>query len=123
MIHIDQDKNLASIKLTGSPTIQEVQDIVYALLGHPVYKEGMDEIWDTSEACIAHWTEDEMRTQAFFVKDAVPEVSGRIAFVVGDEVSYGMVRMWIAHAEMGGSQSMRNVFKDLDSAVSWLTRK
>ncbi len=123
MINIDQDKNIAYIKITGSPTIQEMQKVIHALLEHPEYKEGMDEIWDSRGSSIAHWTEDEMRSQMFFSKTAVPDVTGRIAFVVGDEVSYGMVRMWMTHAEMGGSKGVRNVFKDINSAVSWLTNK
>lgn len=123
MIDFDQYQNTAYIQIKGSPSIDEMQQKVHALLDHPEYQDGMDEIWDVSRACLAHWKEDDMREQVRFAKKAVPEVVGQIAFIVGNDLNFGMVRMWMTYVEQSASEGRRNVFKSLDAAAQWLQQK
>lgn len=43
------------------------------------------------------------------------------AFVVADEVGYGLVRMFRAYSELAGRGDLVEAFRDRDEAIRWIT--
>ena len=75
-------------------------------------------LWDLRDA---HFDLDtaQLRGLAEFVKRLVPTTEFRSAFVVREDLEFGLVRMFEVFRETEGT--LTGVFRDKEQAVEWLT--
>jgi hypothetical protein len=80
-------------------------------------------LWDLRQARFNRFTNDELRwiaSQLVASSRADCAARGKSAFVVTHDADYGMMRMLIAHVELGGYRAPLQVFRDERAARSWL---
>ena len=120
MIKIDLEKNIASIQINGTPTYLELKEYIDAILTHPDHRDGMDEIWDFSNASLLSLYEKELRILAVFVEERLPKIAKRVAYVIADDVDYGIGRMWMVYAVKSDAHQERKLFRTMEEAIDWL---
>lgn len=120
MVKIDLAKNIAFIEVNGTPTRRDIQESIDELLKNPDHIDGMDEIWDFSKASMKSFNEKELRDLASYVKARLPKLAKRVAYVVAEDLDYGIGRMWLANAEIFGANQERQLFRSREEAVAWL---
>jgi hypothetical protein len=79
-------------------------------------------LWDLRRSTLNKATSAELRqATAEFLRVALAQrQSGRVALVVGNEATYGLMRMLITHAELGGYAVKLRAFRDVVVARAWL---
>ncbi|MBN2012609.1 hypothetical protein JW960_24990 [candidate division KSB1 bacterium] len=120
MIKIDLEKNIAFIEIGGIPTHIEIQESIDELLRHPDHTDGMDEIWDFSNASMISFNENELRILSSFVKEHLPRLGKRTALLIAEDYDFGIGRMWMAYAEISGAKQERKLFRNMEEAVDWI---
>ena len=79
-------------------------------------------LWDLRQSSISQFTDDDrlwMVSQLSKFSGA-ERAGGRSAFVVAHDVDFGVMRMLITYAELGGYAVSLQVFRDVDVARAWL---
>jgi hypothetical protein len=66
------------------------------------------------------FNEKELRDLASYVKARLPKLAKRVAYVVAEDLDYGIGRMWLANAEIFGANQERQLFRSREEAVAWL---
>ena len=120
MIKIDLEKNIAYIEVGGTPTHIEIQESIDELLKNPDHIDGMDEVWDLSKASMKSFNQNGLKSLAGYVKERLPKLAKRVAYVVAEDLDYGIGRMWLANAEIFGANQERQLFRSLEEAVGWI---
>ncbi|MBN2161844.1 MAG: hypothetical protein JXR25_06485 [Pontiellaceae bacterium] len=120
MIMLDLEKSVAIVQLTGKPSFEDVRCKIEELLNHPDHINGMDELWDFSNADMTSLRENELRMLSFFIGQHTDRIAKRTALVLGRDVDYGIARMWEVYAGHQAPQE-RHLFRSLDDAFSWLS--
>ncbi len=110
---------VAAVELHGSLQRADIERAILALLAHPAYVGGMNELWDFRNAHIARIQASDLMALARFVALHLERLGKRTAIVVGRDVDYGVARMWEGYAEQAAPQE-RRVFRDRDEAMAWL---
>lgn len=79
-------------------------------------------LWDLRLSSFRRVTSDDLRSMArqLTTLSGAERAAGRSAFVVAHDVDYGVTRMLITHAELGGYSVALQVFRDMDVARAWL---
>lgn len=121
MIKIDLEKNIAFIEVAGTPIHIEIQEIIEELLRHPDHVEGMDELWDFRKASLVSFDKEKLQSLGSFVRENLPKLAKRVAYVIAGEKDYGIGRMWLGYAEIAGANQERELFKTVEDAEKWLT--
>ena len=117
---IDVERDLIIRKVTGRFLIDDLEAAYAYSFEHPDYKSSMNALWDLLEADIAGVSSEEL-TEAVKLVQSVTEKRGggyKVAFVVPDEVSYGITRMFKALGNNLGFQM--SSFRNMDDANIWL---
>ncbi len=117
---IDESEALATIVWTGEITLPEAADCIGATLRDPRYRPGFRRLVD-------------MRSAAFVMPKAqnrelatiqgprgilATDDRGRVALLVGDDLSYAVANQYAAYAELQGIPT--EVFRDIKLAQRWL---
>lgn len=119
MVKIDREKAIAIIEIRGTPKISDVRQAIEALLENPDHSDGMDEIWDFREASLTAITTKDLQTLAIYVSQYIGKLAKRTAFVVKNDLEYGIGRMWEVYAE--DAPQKRQLFRDIEDAFDWLS--
>lgn len=79
-------------------------------------------LWDLRQSTLNKATTEELRqaTEDFLRVALTQSRGGRAALVVGNDVTYGLMRMLITHAELEGYGVKLRVFRDVVVARAWL---
>ena len=120
MIKVEPVKSIVVIEVVGTPTHIEIQEAIDEFLRHPDHKDGMDEIWDFRKASMASFNESKLRILADFVKERLPKLAKRVAYVIAKDVDYGIGRMWMTYADILNAKQERQLFRNMEEAVAWL---
>lgn len=105
----------------GKVSLATIEALSRELQGHPDYVKGLNTYWDLRQADISHLDREffEQVIARFVLKYGRPDRA--VAYVVADDLSYGIMRMFEARARLSVEQNYK-VFKDVDEAASWLER-
>lgn len=61
MIKIDADKNIAYIEVSNTPTHTDIIEAVEELFNHPDHVDGMNELWDFTNASMESFDREELK--------------------------------------------------------------
>ncbi|MGE9296768.1 MAG: hypothetical protein ACQKBV_10810 [Puniceicoccales bacterium] len=75
-------------------------------------------LWDFRKISI-NFAMDDVRAIAQNAKIMLPGMATRIAFVAGDELSFGVLRQYGTFREEDGKSNV-HVYRDFDEAAAWL---
>ncbi len=117
---IDSRTGLRTHVVTGSFTLDELENELRDAYRRPDYRPEANSLCDLREAGAAAFTDEEIQS----VVDTVLEHRGappgvRTALVVARDLSFGLARMF-AHQLEAKSHSNVMVFRDMDEAMAWL---
>ncbi len=103
---------------TGEVTFEETLDTVKRLYADPRFQVPTRILWDLRAGSFDISTEDVSRLSDYVLKNRV-EGRGRTAIVAGDDLVFGMSRMYeFMTAE---SSAEIQVFRDAEAALDWLS--
>jgi hypothetical protein len=74
-LKIDETKNIAHIKLTGSLDSKEILDAFDTVVADKKYKKGMGRLWDFQKADLSSLTTDTVKQMAQYMFTPYPSVS------------------------------------------------
>ncbi len=117
-IHLDQ--NLIRQTLWGDITVNELRELVAAMLIDPLYRRKMNVLADLREARV-HIPYDQMVEYTQYI-NSLSDI-GRQAIVVGRQLEFGMVRMYEQLTASGAKRQDLRVFFSLEDAEQWLEQK
>ena len=120
MVKIIHAKNIAVIEVGGAPASIDIQQNIEALLTHPDYKDGMSELWDFRQASMVSFDSEELLSLATYVKKHLQRLAKRVAYVVAEDVDFGIGRMWLTYAEIQEAKQERRLFRKIEDAEQWL---
>ena len=112
---IDPDRRLVISRVWGTVTNDDVHEHDRRLHADPQFDPTYRQLADMSGVALNMVSSDTVQETAreeFFVPGT------RRAFLVSDDTSYGMCRMYATHAESLGQ--VINIFRDRNAAEAWL---
>ena len=118
--HIDPKRQIAIAVVTGTITVAEVRADVMQLASTPYAGSDMPGLIDMRNAT-AGLNADDLLEIAETVKRARAIGRTRRALLVGNDLMFGLYRMFASFAT-GGATEYR-VFRDEDQALAWLAGK
>lgn len=105
--------------MTGVLTQAEVLEQVRQLLADPAVDPVFSQLVDCRQVTELKCTAEEVRQ----IADAdIFSAQSRRAFLVTDDLLYGLARMYEIHRELKGESGIR-VFRSFDDAIEWVTAK
>lgn len=115
---MDARNSLVTIKVTGLVGAEELLTSIGRVIEHPDFHPGMKSLTDMREA-LHTATTDEVRSVAQLLITNMSRIQGvKEAVVVGQAVTYGMLRM--LQAQMEGFPFEIGIFYDIEEATRWL---
>lgn len=117
---IDVEKGLIIRKVIGKFIISDLEAAYAYSFDLPDYQPSMNALWDLLEADIAELTSEELTEVVQLVQSVTEKRGGgyKVAFVVPDEVSYGITRMFEAYGN--NLRFQMSTFRNMDDANIWL---
>ena len=117
-LQIDQEKNIAFIKLTGQPSREDIVQAFDAAVQDEKYKKGMGRLWDFRDADLSSFDTATIVDLAQHSLKYPPGINDvKVAFVTGKDIDYGLSRMF----EMASaSKTPINVYRSMDEAKKWM---
>lgn len=121
LIHIDEKKNIRSLKVTGLINITELLNKLGDFYKSSEYDPDMNALWDLRDADFTSITADSVHSFVEIVKKywGRNNQNNKAALIVSSDFDYGIARMYEIPLSMGTSGNIM-VFKDYEEAESWL---
>ena len=117
-LKIDQDKNIAYIKIKGSVTSKQVLNAFDTAVSDPQYKKGMARLWDFTEADLSAIDSDTIFQMAQYSLRFPPGINDvKVAFVTSRPLEYGLARMFEMTSR---AKTPISVFESIDEAQKWM---
>ena len=118
-IKIDSVRSIARMRVFGVWDVSEFSARLTELTDHPDFKPGMPAIWDMRDADLAGMTKGDMLAAGEKSRQlADRRGNARVAFVVPDDLRFGMARM---PQVVGRSPNLDiQVFRDFAAAEAWI---
>ncbi len=115
---IDQEKNIAYIKLSGLLSKKTILDGFDKAVSDKRYKIGMGRLWDFRDADLSALGTETVVEMAQYSLRFPPGINDvKVAFVVSRDLEYGLTRMF----EMSSSaKTPISVFRKIDDAEKYL---
>ena len=115
-----ENKDYFIVEASGTADLQVLKGILPELLKHPEWYTGADTILDLSQLSIANLNFEEI-TQLSTLTRSFKDVlgAGCCALIVGEDVDYGLGRMWQLMTESYVDIEI-DVFNSRALAESWL---
>ena len=121
-IVIDQEKNIAYIKLSGILSENLIKEAFNKTVYDKQYKKGIGRLWDFRKADLSGFNTEMIARMANYPTQFDEDIeSVRVAFVMGRSLEYGLGRMFEAF-----SVNVKNeikVFYEMDEAEKWMTEE
>ncbi|MDJ0924544.1 MAG: hypothetical protein QNJ77_08285 [Acidimicrobiia bacterium] len=117
---IDRDAHLVRITGEGLLTDEEMRDCVSALRADPMLEPDMNTLSDMRHIEVAFTSEGVSAMVDIMRSTSDQRESARGAIVVGDDLAYGMARVFGTKAELSGAEPRFRVFRDMEAARTWL---
>lgn len=115
--NIDDKASLLKEKFTGQIKLHLLTEINEAILKHPQFRCGLKFLTDLREASISI-DYDEMSRHVSLMPSLE---NSKNAFVVDNDLQYGMVRMFMALTSESGQIGEAQVFRSMEEGMQWLT--
>ncbi|MEM7467168.1 MAG: hypothetical protein AAF387_09810 [Pseudomonadota bacterium] len=118
-INVDSEKNIAMVVMSGEVSPQSVIETVQAMLSHPAFSPTMSSIWDYRHCVVGEFPLAELKRVgdlAHATKDI--NYNAKIALVVGDDLQFGLSRMFVMLNEFEHVEF--RPFRDIDTAEDWI---
>lgn len=114
---IDQTQRLVTVEATGKVSIAEALDVQQRIRTDRTFDPTYAMLADYRAADLSEFDAEELRCNA----ENTPflSVSPR-AYVVGDDLGFGILRMFEIYNEHGKHGLVIKVFRDMDSAQRWI---
>jgi hypothetical protein len=104
----------------GKLTVKGATDLLQEAVEHPDFEPGFGSLWDLRAADVRGFTTEDMQEMHSFNKSILPQRgAARSAFVAGNDVSFGVARVYEVIAE--NPNVARHVFRNVADAEAWLT--
>lgn len=114
---IDPALRLVAITYIGKVTLQTLAAAQAAVSRDPKFDPGFALLFDYTQADATAIDTDAVKR----IAANTPFVPGAPrAFVVADEVGYGMIRMFRSYSELAGRGDLVEAFRDRDEAIRWI---
>jgi hypothetical protein len=114
---IDVQNKMVHSKATGVLNRADLQAYMDQLSGHPDFRPEFNQIADFRQVRDIALSNDEIRELA---GRRIFAPKSRRAFLVADQLVFGLARMFATLREIGGEQGIR-VFTDAKEARSWVS--
>lgn len=114
-ITITINEDVATVKIVGKPTLQEILDTNKALMKNGRYICSR-RFWDL-RACLMDFSSEELEIIANFA-DHGEQNPSKIALLAMSDLTYGLSRMFQAFRQ--SENSTLSVFRDESEAMRWL---
>ena len=117
-LRIDEEKNIAYIKITGSASSRGILDAFDMAVSNERYKKGMGRLWDFRDADLSSIHSETVREMAQYSTRFPPGINDvKVAFVTGRELEYGLSRMF----EMSSrAKTPIRTFQKIEEAEKWM---
>jgi hypothetical protein len=114
---IDQTQRLVTVEATGKVSIAEALDVQRRIRTEPTFDPAYAMLADYRAADLSDFDAAALRRNA----ENTPflPVSPR-AYVAGDDLGFGILRMFEIYNEHGKHGMRIKVFRDMDSALQWI---
>jgi hypothetical protein len=120
-LHFDQDKNIAYIRLSGHLSREVILNAFDAAVADERYQKGMGRLWDFREADLSGLSPSTIESMA---KHSTKFPAGindvKVAFVVGRELEFGLVKMFEAFSL--DAMTKISTFYSMEGAEAWMSR-
>lgn len=117
-LQIDEEKNIAHIKLSGQLDRKKILDAFDVTVSDQRYKYGMGRLWDFRDADLSSIESDTVIEMAQYSTRFPPGINDvKVAFLVSRDYEYGLSRMFEMSSE---SKTPIMVFRTMDEAEKWL---
>lgn len=120
-VKFDEEQDLLVNRITGSPTIAQLVEVMQEARRHPKWGQHLPVLWDFRGADLSHINLDEIfriRELAKSIEDPVRPTS--IAFATESPLDHGIIRQIISSAGWG-DQSYK-IFDNVIDAVAWIQK-
>jgi hypothetical protein len=114
--HIDKDRRLVLSSGTGILTAGEIMGHQDRLIIDPEFDPAFSQLLDFTHITELRVDSEDVRRLA---ERNVFSSTSRRAFVVQNDLQYGLARMFEIHRDIAGETGIR-VFRNLDEALSWI---
>ena len=122
-LKIDQEKNIAYIKIIGSASSEEILEAFDVAISDEKYKKGMGRLWDFTEIDLSSLESSAIPMMAKHSLNFPPGICDvKVAFVVTKTMEYGLTRMFQVHSAQGAKTKVL-IFSTIDEAEKWMTKK
>ena len=119
-LKIDEDKNLAYIKLSGQLNRKIILDAFDLTVSDKRYKSGMGRLWDFRDADLSSLESETVIEMAQYSKRFPPGINDvKVAFVASRDFEYGLSRMFEMSSE---SKTPIMVFRTMEEAEKWMVK-
>jgi len=92
---IDEDKNIAYIKLSGVLSSKAILDAFDLAVADKRYKDGMGRLWDFRDADLSSLSSETVVSMAQYSSKYPPGINDvKVAFLVSRDYEYGLSRIF-----------------------------
>lgn len=114
---IDQTQRLVTVEATGKVSIAEALEVQRRIRTDPTFDPAYAMLADYRAANLSDFDAAALRRNA----ESTPflSVSPR-AYVAGDDLGFGILRMFEIYNELGKHGPLIKVFRDMASALQWI---
>lgn len=113
---IDVQRGMVFSKATGVLSLDVAFDHMDRLSHNPDFKPGFNQLFDFRQATDIRLSEEEIREIA---RRDIFSADSRRAFLVADELQFGLGRMFATYRQMAGEKGIR-IFTDAEAARAWV---
>lgn len=116
---VEPARELAVVAFEGDVSLDDIRSYRSSLAGDPAWRKEFRQLVDVRSAGLKALSAEAVRSLADRAEELDPVLGfGKVAVVVSQDLHYGLARMYQAMSE--GSAREVEVFRDPDSALSWL---
>ena len=119
-LRIDEDKNIAYIKLSGVLSSEEILSAFDLAVADKRYKNGMGRLWDFRDADLSSLKSETVIEMAQYSSIYPPGINDvKVAFLVSRDHEFGLSRMFQMTSE---SKTPILVFRVMAEAEKWMMK-
>lgn len=119
-IDFNQSPDYVYIRTAGKASVDGFDKILTGIVNSPNWKTGMKQLVDHSNLQVKYLNSSDMQQILEIVKKNSTKLgNGKCAFVMKNELGFGMARMY----ELIGGEKIHqgiSVFYDINKAIEWL---
>ena len=114
---VDHAKQLTIFKVVGKPSFENIKELI-----KPFYEKHPTRnlLWDLRNDRLESWSSENLEAIADYVRQhGDVRAGGKTAFVVSNELGYGLFRMLESFGDIRMVPIDRKVFRSMDEADHW----